>query len=132
MRLIHLILQLGCRFPTPQERSFLVNFLTLLVTPVGSEKAYDGVADMSGLVVDELYKSLADEGNPNVYAANVDEEVDGILEEIGFVHDPQTTWWEVTDALFMAGFFTQAMLSATPCDAGFSRCGGHLPFTSDY
>ena len=50
--------QLGCRFPTPQERSFLVNFLTLLVTPVGSEKAYDGVADMSGLVVDELYKAL--------------------------------------------------------------------------
>lgn len=109
--------QLGCRFPTPQERSFLVNFLTLLVTPVGSEKAYDGAADMSGLVVDELYKSMADEGNPNVYAANVDEEVDGVLEEIGFVHDPQTTWWEVTDALFMAGFSHHALLAqrhATP------------------
>lgn len=103
--------QLGCRFPTPQERSFLVNFLTLLVTPVGAEKAYDGVADMSGLVVDELYKALADEGNPNVYAPNVDEEVDGALEEIGFIHDPQTTWWEVTDALFVAGFTHHAMLA---------------------
>ncbi len=109
--------QLGCRFPTPQERSFLVNFLTLLVTPVGSEKAYDGAADMSGLVVDELYKAFADEGNPNVYAVNVDPEVDGVLEEIGFVHDPQTTWWEVTDALFVAGFSHHALLAqrhATP------------------
>ena len=103
--------QLGCRYPTPQERSFLVNFLTLLATPVGGEKAYDGVADMSGLVIDELYKSLADEGNPNVYAPNVDEAVDGILEEVGFVRDPQTSWWEVTDALFIAGFFHQAMLA---------------------
>jgi intracellular multiplication protein IcmB len=103
--------QLGCRYPTPQERSFLVNFLILLVTPVGSEKAYDGAADMSGLVIDELYKAFADDGNPNVYAPNVDEEVDGVLEEIGFVHDPQTTWWEVTDALFMAGFTHHAQLA---------------------
>ena len=29
--------QLGCRYPTPQERSFLVNFLTLLSTPLGAE-----------------------------------------------------------------------------------------------
>lgn len=103
--------QLGCRYPTPQERSFLVNFLILLVTPVGSEKAYDGAADMSGLVIDELYKAFADEGNPHVYAANVDPEVDGVLEEIGFVHDPQTTWWEVTDALFVAGFSHHALLA---------------------
>lgn len=103
--------QLGCRYPTPQERSFLVNFLTLLVTPVGAEKAYDGVADMSGLVVDELYKSLADEGNANVYAGHVDDNVDAALEEIGFVFDPKTTWWEVTDALFLAGFTHQALLA---------------------
>src|SRR3990167_5355032 len=103
--------QLGCRFPTPQERSFLVNFLTLLATPVGSEKAYDGVADMSGLVIDELYKSFADEGKANVYANGMSEIVDGILEEIGFVSDANTTWWEVTDALFVAGFSHEAMLA---------------------
>src|SRR5690606_11165627 len=45
--------QLGCRFPTPQERAFLVNFLTLLATPVGESRAYDGVSDMAGLIVDE-------------------------------------------------------------------------------
>lgn len=103
--------QLGCRFPTPTERSFLVNFITLLATPVSAERSYDGVADMAGIVVDELYKSLSDESNPNVYAAGVEEIIDGILEEIGFVSDPQTTWWEVTDALFVAGFAHEAMLA---------------------
>ena len=103
--------QLGCRYPTPQERSFLVNFLTLLATPIGSDKAYDGVSDMAGLVVDELYKSVADDGKPNTYAVGIDENVDGVLEEIGFVQDQQTTWWEVTDALFMAGFTHEAMLA---------------------
>lgn len=103
--------QLGCRYPTPQERSFLVNFLTLLATPVGSEKSYDGISDMSGMVVDELYKSLADDGNPHLYSAVIDDNVDAILEEIGFVKDEKTTWWEVTDALYLAGFPHEAMLA---------------------
>ncbi len=103
--------QLGCRYPTPQERAFLVNFLALLATPVGSDTPYDGVADMSGLIIDELYKSYADDGNPNNYAFGIEDVVDGILEEIGFVQDDATTWWEVTDALFMAGFAHEAMLA---------------------
>ena len=103
--------QLGCRFPTPQERSFLVNYLSLLATPIGSLKSYDGIADMSGLIIDELYKHFADEATPNVYALGVEEIVDGVLEEIGFVQDPQTTWWEITDALFLAGFTHEALLA---------------------
>ena len=37
--------------------------------------------------------------------------VDDILAEIGFVFDEHTTWWEVTDALFLAGFHHEAMLA---------------------
>ena len=103
--------QLGSRYPTPQERNFLVNFLTLLATPVGAERPYDGITDMSGLVIDEMYKSLAEDGKPHVYSPGVEEVIDGILEEIGFVRDPHTTWWEVTDALFTAGFIHEAMLA---------------------
>lgn len=103
--------QLGARIPTPQERSFLVNFLTLLATPVGAEKPYDGIADMSGMIVDELYKQFTDGGSPAVYTPGVEDMIDGILEEIGFVGDAQTTWWEITDALFMAGFVHEAMLA---------------------
>lgn len=103
--------QLGCRYPTPQERNFLVNFLTLLATPVGSSKTYDGIPDMAGLVVDELYKGLADTGNPHVYIVGVEDLIDALLEEIGFVRDSHTTWWEVTDALFIAGFVHEATLA---------------------
>lgn len=103
--------QLGCRFPTPQERSFLVNFLTLLATPVGSESTYDGVSDMSGLIIDELYKAFADDTNPKTYAPGVESIVDGILEEIDFVVDAHSTWWEITDALFMAGFEHEALMA---------------------
>ncbi|RDI48621.1 type IV secretion protein IcmB [Aquicella lusitana] len=103
--------QLGCRFPSPQERSFLVNFVTLLATPLGAERPYDGISDMAGLVVDEMYKHLADAGKAHPFTQGIEPLVDDILSEIGFVFDERTTWWEVTDALFLAGFHHQAMLA---------------------
>jgi len=103
--------QLGCRHPTPQERGFLVNFITLLATPIGAERPYDGVSDMAGLIVDELYKYLADDGKPHLYTNGIEPLIDDILSEIGHVFDDRTTWWEVTDALFLAGFGHEAMLA---------------------
>lgn len=103
--------QLGCRHPSPQERGFLVNFVTLLATPLGAERPYDGISDMAGLVVDEMYKYLNDEGKAHPYTQGIEPIVDDILSEIGFVFDDKTTWWEVTDALFLAGFHHQAMLA---------------------
>lgn len=103
--------QLGCRFPTALERGFLVNFLTLLATPLGATKPYDAIPDMAGMVVDEVYKILADEGNPYTYTAGLEHLIDEILNEIGFVKDQHTTWWEVTDALFLSGFVHEAMLA---------------------
>lgn len=103
--------QLGCRYPTAQERSFLVNFVTLLSTPIGADNPYDGVPDMVGLVVDELYKRTADNGNPNIYTNGIEDVVDSILIEIGFIKDARTTWWEVIDALFLAGFVHEATLA---------------------
>ncbi len=95
--------QLGCRFPTPLERSFLVNFICLLATPVGTEKTYEGVSEMAGLIIDEGYKKCNDSGNPNVYTQGMNDLIDAELMDIGFVVDAKTTWWEVTDALFLAG-----------------------------
>lgn len=103
--------QLGCRYPSPQERGFLVNFITLLATPLGAERPYDGISDMAGLIVDEMYKYLADEGKAHPFTQGIETLVDDLLAEIGFVFDDHTTWWEVTDALFLAGFHHQAMLA---------------------
>ncbi|MFN7095988.1 MAG: type IV secretion protein IcmB, partial [Gammaproteobacteria bacterium] len=103
--------QLGARFPTPQERSFLVNFITLLATPIGADRAYDAIPDLVGMVVNEMYQALADEGKAYTYTAGLEPIVDTILEEISFIRDQHTTWWEVTDALFLAGFTYEAMLA---------------------
>ncbi len=102
---------LGTRVPLQQDRSFLVNFLTLLATPIGHTQPYDGMADLAGLVIDELYKQFHDEGKPTTYSQNMEPLIDGLLEEIGFVRDQRTTWWEVTDALFNAGFEHEASLA---------------------
>lgn len=103
--------QLGCRRPSPQERGFLVNFITLLATPLGAERTYDGVSDMAGLIVDEMYKTLQDDAKPHPYTSGMEPIVDDILGEIGFMSDEHTTWWEVTDALFLAGFQHEALLA---------------------
>lgn len=92
--------QLGCRYPTPQERAFLVNFLTLLATPVGQSNAYDGITDMAGLVIDELFKTLSEEGNPRLYTPNIELKLDKIIEDNNITIDSHTTWWEITDSLF--------------------------------
>ena len=103
--------QLGVRYPSPHERSFLVNFLTLLSTPLGTTRPYDGITDMAGLVIDELYKHYADTGNPNLYTANINKEIDDQLTYIKYKTDEHTTWWEITDALFTAGYVHQATLA---------------------
>ncbi|MDP3559235.1 MAG: type IV secretion protein IcmB, partial [Legionellaceae bacterium] len=103
--------QLGCRVPTALERAFLVNFLTLLGTPIGGSKPYDAMPDLAGMVIDEMYKHLSDEGNPTPYVVGMEPLIDGILEEIGFVQDAKTTWWEVVDSLFAAGFIHEAILA---------------------
>lgn len=105
--------QLGCRFPTPQERGFLVNLLTLLATPVGAERPYEGVADIAGMVIDEVYKELSDAGggHPRAYAKNIDPAVDRAVADAGLRTDKRTTWWEIVDGLFDAGMSHEAGLA---------------------
>lgn len=107
--------QLGCRYPTPLERSFLVNFITLLATPVSEPKAYDGISDMAGMIIDELYKSLSDNQNPNKYTRDLEPKVDQALDQIDYYADPHTSWWEVVDALFKAEKIHEASLAQRYC-----------------
>jgi intracellular multiplication protein IcmB len=109
--------QLGMRFPTAQERSFLVNLLILLSTPVGSSKPYDGISDLAGLVIDEMYKKVSDNEMPSLYTKEVSPILDAVIEENNINVDEKTTWYEITDALFKLGFIREATLSqrhATP------------------
>lgn len=103
--------QLGCRFPTAEERAFLNNFLLLLVTDPNKEKPEDGLTGLVQAIVDDMYMKCSEKGSPKRYDRGVDPMVDKGLDEIGYVVDDKTTWWEIVDALFENDRIHQAMLA---------------------
>lgn len=94
--------QLGCRYPMPMDRAFLVSLLSIIGTPVGKSEPYPGVSELAGLMVDEIYR-IKDKVAPKLYEPKVEPTVDGALAAIGHIPDQNTTWWEVVDVLFEAG-----------------------------
>ena len=106
--------QLGCRYPLPEERAYLTELLTLLCTPPGQSQAYDGMAQLVGLCIDEMYRWRDDSGanmEPRPYLVRVEADVDEALakHDIHLPTDPY--WWDVVDALFEKGAIHEAMLA---------------------
>jgi intracellular multiplication protein IcmB len=95
--------QLGCRTPLPDERSYLIELMTLLCTPPGYEKPYDGMQQLVGLVVDEMYrwrddKSANAEARP--YLPRLESDVDEAIQKFN-VHLPSDPyWWDIVDKMF--------------------------------
>lgn len=106
--------QLGCRYPLPEERSYLIELLTLLCTPPGQTSPYDGMTQLVGLCVDEMYRWRDDVGanaEARPYLANVEAEVDEALKRHN-VHLPvDPYWWDVVDALYDAGSYHECTLA---------------------
>lgn len=106
--------QLGCRTPLPDERSYLVELLTLLCTPPGMDQPYDGIPQLAGLVVDEMYRWRRDEeanAEPRPYLPNIDREVDEALRawDIRLPEDPY--WWDVVDEMYKRDLYHEAALA---------------------
>ncbi len=98
--------QMGCRYPLIDERSYLVELLTLLCTPPGHEKPYDGIQQLSGLVVDEMYRwrdDTAANAEPRPYLPRLDPEVDEALQKFNIHLPTDPYWWDVVDKMFDLG-----------------------------
>lgn len=98
--------QLGCRYPLPDERSFLVELLTLLTTPPGYDKPYDGMQQLCGLVVDEMFR-WRDDASANAesrpYLPRLEMEIDAAIQKHN-VHLPSDPfWWDIVDKMFELG-----------------------------
>lgn len=107
--------QLGLRYPLADERSFLVNFLTLICTPEGKTEPNEGIPELIGAVIDEAYE-VRDRA-PASYARGASREVDARIRELGLKIDDHTSWWEIVDDLAAEGFWHEAALAqrfATP------------------
>lgn len=100
----------GCRYPTAEQKSYLINLVTLLATEAG-EKSQSGMSDLVSLVIDDMYESLSDKAKPRKYDAGVNFIVDDAIEKTKMVIDGQTSWWDVVDHLFLAGRVHEATLA---------------------
>ncbi len=106
--------QLGCRYPLPEERSYLIELLTLLSTPPGQATPYDGMTQLVGLCVDEMYRWRDDSGantEPRPYLTNVEAEVDDALRTYNIHLPVDPYWWDVVDALFDVGAYHECTLA---------------------
>ncbi|QQR68256.1 MAG: type IV secretion protein IcmB [Alphaproteobacteria bacterium] len=106
--------QLGCRYPLPEERSYLGELLTLLCTPAGHTSSYDGIPQLVGLCVDEMYRWRDDSGantEPRPYLARIEPEVDDALKAYNIHLPPDPYWWDVVDALFDVGAVHESLLA---------------------
>ena len=95
--------QLGCRYPLIDERGYLVELITLLCTAPGQERPYDGIQQLAGLVVDEMYRwrdDTAANAEPRPYLPRLDNYVDEAIQKhnLHLPNDPY--WWDVVDRLF--------------------------------
>lgn len=95
--------QLGCRYPLPDERSYLVELLTLLTTPPGYDKPYDGMQQLCGLVVDEMYR-WRDDSQANAearpYLPRLETDVDAAIQKFNIHLPTDPFWWDIVDKLF--------------------------------
>jgi intracellular multiplication protein IcmB len=95
--------QLGLRGPTIDERSYLIELMTLLCTPPGADRPYDGIQQLSGLVVDEMFRWRHDNmanAEPRPYLQRLDEDIDDALKKYN-IHLPEDPyWWDIVDKFF--------------------------------
>jgi len=99
---------LGMRYPLASHRSFISSFCCLLASAVGSGDVDSDVPSVVSRAIDEAFRAKSDE-DPNRYDAGVDSDVDRAIDQLNIGVDDHTTWWEITDALFDAGSFVNAI-----------------------
>lgn len=92
---------LGARNPTRLHRSFLINFVSLLLVDNVEDKPFEGAASMISMIIDETYKRFSDRQQPKLYIPHSEPEVHERLIQLGFdLKRPNITWWKISDFLF--------------------------------
>lgn len=96
--------QLGNRFPSRIHRSFLINFISLLLVDDIEDRPVEGMTSMLTMIVDETFKRFSDGEQPKPFVTGSEPEVDRKLKLIKHNLDLEhSTWWEIADVLYLAG-----------------------------
>lgn len=93
--------QLGSRFPTPVEKQFLINFLSIIVSTDNNHEKLNGLVSA---IIDLMYRKAYDTSqDAKVYNKGINYVVDDALEKLykqGVQLQDNPIWWEVVDVLF--------------------------------
>jgi intracellular multiplication protein IcmB len=102
---------LACEYPLSIDRDFLVNFVTLVLTPAGIKDSIPRLTELVGALIDAMYEAKSSAKDPEPYSPRVDDVVDLALENEGIhVHD-ETTWYEIVYELYEKGLYLEAGLA---------------------
>lgn len=99
---------LGFRHPTANHKSFLVNLLILLCTPLDSDAPPTGTDGILMEAIERAYTNYDDKHNPKLFRYGLEKTVDEIVKTHNLCKDEFTTWWEITDQLFDLGYIHEA------------------------
>jgi intracellular multiplication protein IcmB len=110
----------GLRFPTPSQKGFMVNLLTLIGTPIGhdSDGPPIGVPGLADTLVETAFRMFSDDYSPKLYQANIESDsvdvtrLDEAIVREGLHIDDKTSWWEVVDAFFGRGMIHEAEVAS--------------------
>lgn len=110
----------GMRFPTPSQKSFMVNLLTLIGTPIGHDQDGPpiGIPGLADTLVDTVFRRFSDDHSPKLYQKNIENDnvdvvrMDEAIVREGLRVDAHTSWWEIVDAFFERGMIHEAEIAA--------------------
>jgi len=100
---------LGLTYPTPPEKGFLVNFLSLLFTPASAPDAWEMLPELCGVLVDEAYRYYGT-FKPKPYQPGVEPAIDKLLQDYPtwMPSNGDLPWFEIVSNLMRAGNFIAA------------------------
>ena len=101
--------QLGTRFPSQKQLTFLTSFLSLLLTPAGGSTP-ESISDMLMSIIKEMYVYFSDKKYPKMYNRNENSELDSLFAKKGIKPDGRS-WWNITDKLFDLGLLEEAKIA---------------------
>lgn len=106
--------QLGCRFPTHEETSLILNFMLLLISEnkqIHQTPSSDLIINIISDVINDMYYQTSEQGNPNLYGDNINLQIDECLQKLKFKSSKNTSWWNVVDFLFESGYEKEAVIA---------------------
>lgn len=103
--------RLGCETPFIQQMTFLINFVSVLGTEIGSESPRDGVVGLAKVVIRAAYERLGRNAQPRAYTPGLDKRVDEAIAGLNLRIDGHTSWWEIVDDLYEQGLSHEAALA---------------------